>query len=196
MPADSFNQKKIVAFDALADQIKNWLISDTAAQIIRELNDKYEVSFGRSHILPRFVTRIATGVTNPENFTRELSTYLPFLEKNQIVEIAGIMKDRIFKPIAKPLHELGIDIERLTEYQEPQVPPKLEETKMNGVPPRTVNLKGAVSHGEQARTAPRPPVAPPKPQEEEADQPFHLVEQNPTPGNSQIANEHESTNDA
>lgn len=165
-------------------EIITWLTSETATDIIIELNSQYGLWGGELSILPELLVTLSKGSLSPGQFGKSIYERMPFLSEEQQGELIEKIKSRLLKPISRPLKDsFGVDIEAVTVYKTKPAEKPVAEIKTEGVPPRTVNLKGAVSHGEQARAMPQPPVsaplAAPKPQMEDAKQPFHLVEQDP-----------------
>jgi len=176
------NQATVWPFDELPTPIKNWLKSDSVTAIVEELNKKYNGI--NEAAIPFSVTWIPIGSIKPEKFIEALIFDFK-IDPAVAKELAEQIKSRIFYPIRAALkNELGIDIERLTAYQDPRQVNQANEMKMEKVPPRTVDLRGTTSPAEAAHpgqppvTAPPPPKAP-EPKTEKADQPFHLVEEAP-----------------
>lgn len=118
-----FNQPAKRSFESLAEGVRDWITSDAAGQIIEELNVRHSVDDGAIIVIPRLITRLLTGMLDPENLHPALKYYLPLLNPRQIADIAISVKNRLLKPIGNSLKGLyAIDIERIQTAPLPETP--------------------------------------------------------------------------
>jgi len=180
----STNQPRI-NFEEIPEPIRKWLTSDTSSDIILEINGHYNLWGDELRVIPRLITRFLVGQIAEKDFSVAMVSHLPFLKEKEVNRIVHEIKVRLLKPIATQLRDqIGIDVEKIVAYEAPRETNPANEMKMEKVPPRTVNLRGATSpaqqaHPSQPHVATPPPPKAPEPKTEKTDQPFHLVEEAP-----------------
>ncbi len=101
-------------FELLPAEIKKWLISDDATELVSRINRECMLEGGKARAVATLITWIAIDAVAPEDTANELIASFG-LEPAQAQIVAKEIQQKIFLPI-KPLMraKLGIDIEKIT----------------------------------------------------------------------------------
>lgn len=106
-------------FDALPTEIKEWLQSDSASNIIDELNEKWGLTGKQEDALAFVTTWIVLQRIKPEECMENLAKFglTPDLTK----QAAQVIQERLLRPVRGPLKErLGINTDPITMLPKPQ----------------------------------------------------------------------------
>lgn len=90
--------------------IKEWIGSEKATNVLGKLNDKLGLKDNRRKIIPRLVLRLETKDLHPAEFIEELSHKLDIGLKSANM-IAEEIKEEILKPIEPSLDQWGVNID-------------------------------------------------------------------------------------
>jgi|GEM_PF-3828663 len=120
-------------FSELPDKIKDWIASDKITYLIMALNEKIRLTGKQEEIIPRLVFNLVTKQFNPLNIKTALLRDLN-VDSQKAEWIGAELKDKILKPIEKPLWDIGVDIQHITAGRIPAAQRKTSPAKPE-VPP-------------------------------------------------------------